>query len=421
MAEPLNCPYCNAQFLPEQATMTPRGPGCPRCLEPLALETSFTTSPGSPEASSPATQPLPSNKFLGLIVLAVMIAFGLLGLGYALWTTPDRRANDFKIPKLPPRELRTPTELLGLGYLSAHCNLIAGMQFIEIEDDPQARKLLAKPYPFYLDLALVHLEAWTGAKLEELDHIVIGANTELRSPALTVVVAGRKHFNAADLAKLHGDKIGDLHGRPVFAFDPLESVKAIGPVSQATGIEGRAWCPDPQILVLAFRLNRSRGDNPKTPPLLIDDLPFPPRAADDGLPAEIRDVLTQRIDRHSLAWVAGNDMVSPIMLGLLQRKLTQESTDFLGQVKTFGMTLQSEQGPDDRFRVSGQLSGPDQAVTRSLVEFLRQRQINEPGLIIAEPPGDAHGPEACWIGVQQSFSLQELRDYLGRFMGNANH
>ena len=413
MAEPRRCPYCNTQFHREQAATSTRGPSCPRCLEPLTalaadgegrvteMDEPFPALRYPPPAGPPSTWKI------GIIVLSVLIAMSLLVLGYAFWPTPSPPANNATASKSAPREPRKPTELIGLGFLPKRCNLVAGIQFDEIENDPQASKLLANPRPPYLNLLLTLLESGTGLKVEDLDHAVLGAN--LKSLSCTLVVATRKNYDIAKLAKLLGDKIDDHQGKPVYALQSLAGFKGNGLWALLASFEGRVWCPDSQVLVLAIRLSGNMVDS-KIKPILVDDLPFPPWKADEGLSEEIKDVLTKRLDRYSLAWVAGHNEDTNLLLGFLGASLPPGAKDQneLKRVKRFGLILRSDENQPGGIVASGQLSGRDEAGTRALAKFFQKRGVN-----IAEPPADAHGPDACWIGFQKFISLQEIRSYLG--------
>src|SRR5262245_4234005 len=116
MDSPLTCPYCNTRIAGPAAGVRPT---CPRCGEPLPTAPAATPATGDrrAEQASTSTPTGLSNRTLAGIILGVMLAMFLIGLGYALWTASVR---DQRHPQ-PSTELEitspNPPELPGLGYL----------------------------------------------------------------------------------------------------------------------------------------------------------------------------------------------------------------------------------------------------------------------------------------------------------------
>jgi len=181
------CPYCNALLDGD----TP----CAVCGEQPV---------GAPPTAAP---PRPaSNRRAALVVVVAMLACAGVALGYALWTQADRRANDQGPGPRPPRSpfdpiepaasvLVPPDRLTALRYLPAGIDLLVGVHFAALYDDPATRPLLEQPLPVGpTTVRLADLRAWTGLDPDAIDHAVLGVGLPRGGllPRVVLVVRGRR-------------------------------------------------------------------------------------------------------------------------------------------------------------------------------------------------------------------------------------
>ena len=193
------CPYCNALVIVSPATVDGQRIVCRRCGESFAYhgpseeEPAPATRPSLAEsstlqdASSPGPPPSPSlssqRKIAVLGILALLMAAGLVLLllregGHGPTTGPDETT---KVPHV------LPTELVGLGFLPVDTNAIVAIHVAEVLQQPAGQQLLDWLQENNVRTRI--LEQWTGIKLEEMDHAVLGlAPGELFSPRLMLVV-----------------------------------------------------------------------------------------------------------------------------------------------------------------------------------------------------------------------------------------
>ena len=226
-AEPLTCPYCNAQVpLPDGAQDGQRIQ-CRRCGETfplrgvtgaIKLPPGIATAP-MPGVSAALVQPSltnprrPANRLLGGAVLGVMILMAAGGLTFALMTQAQRRANDTGAPpriKRPLYELPdggavplavAPAKLDTLGYLPPHTNLVLCVQVAALQQTAAGRKILAEPIALgQREIVLERLFGWTGLKIDELDHLLVGIRTEdVDFPRIVIVARTVKPLNLRDV------------------------------------------------------------------------------------------------------------------------------------------------------------------------------------------------------------------------------
>src|SRR5437764_624002 len=107
-AEPLTCPYCNA-LIPDAggATVGQRVP-CPRCGEAFTLKqprprisAELQTAPANAPALTGVDFDVErrlrmrrANHRMATAILAVMLLGAIISLTFALYSQPERRAND---------------------------------------------------------------------------------------------------------------------------------------------------------------------------------------------------------------------------------------------------------------------------------------------------------------------------------------
>lgn len=208
----LCCPYCNSRFADSQ------GPGprvrCPRCGDSFPRQAAGTevndeaTAPSPGAGPVPAVEALSSNRKVARLVLAVMAGMAVLGLAFALWSQPFRRANDRRGPRagtapLAPLTLRvlTPEELPALGYLPADSAVVAGVHLAELLEEPAGRELWQQLRSGPAGAVLNLLEGRAGLTAEKMDHLVLGLHPAGGQPRLVTVVRTRRPLAAEALAR----------------------------------------------------------------------------------------------------------------------------------------------------------------------------------------------------------------------------
>src|SRR5262245_14328709 len=101
------CPYCNAQVPLSAPAPAGQRLTCPRCGETFVLREAFSPDAiqAVPGVEVPRAAPVPAelpssrnragvNRRVAAVVLGVMACLALAGLGFALVTQQQRRAND---------------------------------------------------------------------------------------------------------------------------------------------------------------------------------------------------------------------------------------------------------------------------------------------------------------------------------------
>jgi hypothetical protein len=345
---------------------------------------------GSPGASGR------SNRAVAAIILIVMGAFFLAGLGYALWTKSFREKNHPKSTGGALATARNPFDLPGLGYLPAETNLVAAFRPADLLDDSLGQRLLAVPRPRLLDLALTNVEKWTAQPATNIDHVVVGAAITRadRIPPLVFVVQNREPYHPQVLANKLKTKAVDHQDRPLFRFrfDPAG--------------EGYLWCMNPRVMVLVVRI--IEGVKLED----LDTIPRDPWAGAAGLPAPLRELII-RMDKESLAWIAGH-IADPAMLenvlGLLQ-KGGESQARMLTKIDSFGLWLVPE---EKTLRLGGDLRGRDEQSRGQVAALLTDLIAPDIELKIAEPIPTTPAADRLWLQFQMRASAARLREILQR-------
>ncbi len=170
--EPLACPYCNALVPLDAGAVVGQRVPCPRCGEAFTLRQpppvgdvfrrassrrqSISTAAGPRRRSRRVHRRLEAGaRTTGswqAVVLGVMGLMAAIGLAYALYTQPTRRAYDTALPPPPRRSpladlpapapvVTAPAALEALRWLPPDCTLIAGVQLTELRQTEEGRDL----------------------------------------------------------------------------------------------------------------------------------------------------------------------------------------------------------------------------------------------------------------------------------------
>ena len=151
---------------------------------------------------------------------------------------------------------------MGLGYLPADVNVLAGFQVrqaLELEEGKTFLQQLRKgPFAFVLSA----VEKSSGLSWEEIDHVVVGVHLSITVPGVTLVVHTTQPYKAGaiNLPKARPETFRD---RPLYHFN----VAKLG--------DGLLWCPNDRIQVVRVHF-----------PLIgvkdLKDLPVKPAAVPTG-------------------------------------------------------------------------------------------------------------------------------------------
>ena len=344
--EPLACPYCNALVPVADAAAVGRRIPCPRCGEAFTLRQ-------PPPAPSPDLQSAPvaglpavaaanldwerrlrsgrNNRILAGAVLGVMGVMAAVGLAYALYTVTDRRAHDTALPPPPRRSpladlpapapvVTPPAALAALRWLPADCTLIAGVQLTEMRQTDEGRDLLNHLFRIgKWEINADLLERWTGLKAREIDHLVVGVQAEDGVPPPAVLVVRTVRPYDADAVKTALDaepSPNGAGGKALYQGKPRDG-----------GFRPVVWFADERTLVIALTARS------------LEAVPDRPAEGLQRLPAEVRDLLENRLLPGGPAWVVGHSADWRRTGAAL---LLEKDAEMLGHVRDFAFQMQAE-------------------------------------------------------------------------------
>jgi hypothetical protein len=417
----ISCPFCNAVLGPELLSLAPGGNQiakivCPRCGEPiprhLAVDPSSSPreerrSSSDPHVVTPLGSPRWTNRQIGFSILGVMFLMAVLGLTWALWTVNFRRQNDYGVKRNihPSPPVAIAGELTGLGYLPPDVNVVAAVRVADLLKDAAGRDLLAPPRPAILDLLLGAIEKWTKLTPSQLDHIVVGTDVGPKFPQITLVVHTREPLAIAELAKALHPYTPTVHrGLPLFRF------------SLHPG-EGMLWRPQPNTLILLFRLDALKIED-------LDAIPLSPRQGTDAPPPAVREIVAERIGKQSPVWIAGRVEDSAAVGELLSlAPLPNGVEQFLKTIQAFGLSLAPQTARESAgheelaltgyFRATGGVQ-PD--AVRKQLELWNSGNLTS--FKVAAAPANLTGSEAQWVSLQIRGDAQSIRRLLGQHGNN---
>lgn len=406
-ADPLTCPYCNAQV-----TAAPLSGKvlCPRCGEEFTVRhlgsTDVQAPPGvTATAPSPAPQlalggperpvrsPERANRVVAALVVGGMLLMAAGGLTFALLTQGVRRAHDTGItrpsrrpalpPEPPPPVVVAPARLEALGYLPEGTSLVAAVHVEELLASPAGKALLAEPLKLgRVELRLDGVERWTGLRLQDIDHLVLGVKVDDPLPPPTILVV--RTTRPYDLKKLRSTLEAKSAGggkRPLYRFQPA-------------GLPFPLYFggADPRTLVLGLS------------PTHLAEVPLRPVAGLDHLATPVRKVLEDRVGPGGPLWAAGHaqDWTKTPAAPLLGEP-KKEDLKGLQKVRTFAVWLV----PTDPVKVFAAVECADPAAAEALAE----RYLS--GWEKAAPEGRKYSREGAWLSGQTA-DLASLRKALGR-------
>jgi hypothetical protein len=356
-SDSISCPYCNAIMpAPRPATPGP-APICPRCGEklPARLVQDIAAERTPPLGadyvtqvdvnSLRATEHRPSKQTIRGIVLGVMAIMAILSFVYAWNTVSTRRARDPKIPPPPPTlaERRVPPiKLSALGYLPPETSMIAAVHVAQAERTPAGKELLQR-FRLGTAISVADLDKWTGIKLDEIDHAVLGMTIDNRVlPPVVLVVKTRRPYDADQVRQgLKANRTTELGGKTLHHFTPAAGTKL--------SFDAVLWFASPTMVVVGL----SKND--------LEKVPDRPATETSQLSGPVRAVIQERLSQAD-AWLAGHvekwDAVSLLLAFFLEK----DNIQTLSRVRTFGFGLQF----DDGVRLGGAARCADEEATQAL-------------------------------------------------------
>jgi hypothetical protein len=309
-----------------------------------------------------------------------MLTMAAIGGVYAWRTMEYRRKNDYRTQKKLDPVLQKAAAAPILGFLPAQCNVLAAINVAELMKNPTSRRLLDPPRPAPLDLVLDRLERWTGLTVNDLDHIVLGAEIKSELPPLFVVVQTRHPYAPGKVAAALAPAQPTRHRQKLLVRFPLKP----------TG-EGLLWCHSERVLVLVLCLDAAMTDD-------LDAIAPRPRPGTEGFAASLRAVLDQRLPSTSALWLAGH-FEEPSALGDLLALTGKKSAelDLLLRVKTFSVAVQ----PHDGLTLTGHFFTGDVKTAQRLRTLLEARRWPDAQSYKVEaPPPEVAEPDAQWVTLQ---------------------
>ncbi|MBI2804755.1 MAG: hypothetical protein HYX68_07195 [Planctomycetes bacterium] len=396
------CPFCNA-ILPALAA-SPREDRvpCPRCGEAVPAgrwrvdPAAGQVRAGPPPAPNPGSETagVPGTRKTAFIVLGTMLVMATLAASYALWTTQLRRSRDPR-PILDPIKYRRPLELPGMGYLPKDADIVIGLQIAECLNDAEVGKpLLDEPRPAGLDWVVKQTTRMTGTDLKDLDHILVAASLDVKSPQLTMIVRTRRIIALEKIADARPAKSSLYQDLPLYEFN-------LNPVAAAL-----VWCVDKKTAICVVRLDAATSVH-------LAGLSQTPRPVEQILAEPLRDVLKQRLAKYQFAWAVGRlDRLAGLTDLLAFLPVAKAPFKMLQGVRTFGLGLE----PIEGLTMNGHFLMRDAKAAEAFQKKLAKVTIAGAASQKVIPPPPA--PAEPWVSWQLRGDAAALRGWANPHAGD---
>lgn len=338
-----------------------------------------------------------TNRAAALFVFGNMAVMATVGLLFALNTIPLRRSHDrpTKRTEEEPSVMTgtvAPASLPALRYLPAETSVIVGVHVAEALREPAGRKFLARFQPSEL---LAHnpqgaevsgnLEKWTGLKLDDLDHVVLGLSLEDKLfPRMTLVAQTLRRYDRDTIRDaLKANRNPEPGTQNVFRFKPDKPLEAFWP-------EALVWFADERTIVVGVPVDERKKIMPEPAPGI------------DHLPRRLRTILKDRLGPVAQAWVVGqSDDWNKTSAQVLLLMMPAADRQTLEKVRAFGGTVQLS--PD--FTVRAEFECADAAAAQKLEKYLVRPEAERKPLRLL-----GSRPEAADAGRELAESLKATRD-----------
>ncbi|MFO0968472.1 MAG: hypothetical protein U0793_23190 [Gemmataceae bacterium] len=392
---PVSCPYCNAVLEGVELAEQSGKVACPRCGEPLPA-TSTVAATASPVAAAPTPvfppKPVAANRRVGLLLLGGMSVVAAAALVFALLTVDQRRSRD-------PRPLPTPTispaasDLAAFAYLPRDTNFAVGLNVAGLLKDEEAAALLKERRLPGVDTLLHLLQNKTALKLEDIDHLVLGATLGPTLPTVTLVAQTKAPYAKNALEKAMKAPPGSRGKEPLFRFS--------APLGEAY-----LWARAPQTLILLWRPD---AVDPKD----LDRLPEKAATGPEAIPEKLREFVKSRLEKHNLIWLVGEpERLRPLQEGLAWLKGAPRLPEPWLSLKFAGLSLVNEATKEGKSALTlrGQFLAPDRNTAQTVEETLKKVRLGEKGSnSVAGAPPEA---KDHWVLWQARLSAEDMSAWL---------
>jgi hypothetical protein len=388
------CLYCNAVLTPDPVTGAAPAT-CPRCDARLPTDASTAVRSGTPAATAAPKTSVGAGNTRTLLVLLSMMALIAIGTAIYIYCSQYiRRGHDFKpMPSTPaPPTAAPPAERALVGWLPAHCNVVAAVHVADLRANPTANKaLLSSDGPARIASLSKLLEAQTGLTIDYLDEVVVGMETSGDYPKIYILLRTRRAYDlAAVLQHVDRSKAESVRGRPVGRFSAFNIV------------EGFVWPVGERMLAIVLRVQQG-------PLVELEAIPQEPREKLAGSSETLRK-LVDELPGQSLAWMAG-DVEKDSLFDLLS--VFQARTDGLKallEAKAFRVSLTA----DADVTLQGAFLMPSSAKMAEARPKLEALDWRGPkSLKIETSPADA----APWVFVQARYDAAGIRKVMQSAIG----
>jgi hypothetical protein len=382
---PPTCPFCNAELPPLIALPQADKVPCPRCGEPVPGDRFPVGPPPTGAAAAPASL-ADRKRHTVTVILSLMGAIFIVTLIFALMTTRLRQARHPKV-KDPEqaeaavaRRLTPPGTLLALDYLPRGTNLVAGLH-TSLLKEPAGAELFKEPRPTVLD-RLVNALDQAGLKLDDVDHVALGVRfrDDAPLPLVTTVVVTKEAYPADRVARaLAGRGFADapeFRGRPVYASKKRQGTFA--------------WLAGPRVVVFSAGVAVERPDRFVEP-------------SDANLDRPVRDVLSQRLNKQSRLWAAGELTQARTAVALLP------AAERLKAVEQFAVGVLAR----DKLTLVGEFHTAGPEATQDVRAFLDALDV--PGAEskkVEAPPAGVTDANLQWVTWQVRLTADAAREWL---------
>jgi hypothetical protein len=283
-----------------------------------------------------------------------------IGLTFAWYTTETRRKHDHPDPAAnagPPRVIAiAPARLPALAYQPSDTNILVGVHFAELMGDATSRAFLTQLRSGPAGAGINSVEQWTGLKLDDLDHAILGLKVEDRLlPRATLVVQTREPYDAAKVREaLKAGRRTERSKRTLYRF-----------ALQQTALDGVLWCAGERTLVVSLL------------PEDLDDVPLTPEPEVDRFSTPVQRLLSE-MKEGTQAWLVGhvndwqkilNPQSLPGMPQLSLPALPKQDREVLAKARTLGAWLQWDREVTGRLAIEC----TDSIAARTLSDYLEKK------------------------------------------------
>jgi hypothetical protein len=344
-----------------------------------------------------------ARPWTGRLSVPVLAVLALVGIGLALVAIPGRPARqgldiDKTLKAVPP------AELAALGYLPDDTDLIVGVHVAEALRDPAGRDLLQRA-------GGGDLEKWTGLRLDEIDHAVLGLKLDPDSLLTHFVLVARARRPIEEQRVRDALKAGPkqtVGSRTVYPFDLRVNLNL--PFVQWLDVRAQAWFADEYTLVIAKEKE-------------FDRIPLAPKAGIDHLRPALRQVIKERMGPSAQVWAAArveswdDKKLSPLVIGGLAAALKDAGVPLktVQAVRTAAVWLTA----DDGVTLRAAFDCADEDGAKALEAYFDPKDGKGLKALAARPDAGPMARElvgslkttrhATWVDLQAKVSAQAVR------------